>query len=235
MSLVVISNLMIIVAKNQSYDNMIVTEVCSETTEDIQPIKTSLLWVGDNTGNIDINEVINPNMVYTIGMPIEVSLTEEPEALETEEPQENDDENHAPMYYYVIDDNDTFYMDKEWQDYLYLKLKEYGYEDKYKLMVALIYHESRFNPSVISSSDDYGLCQININNHNWLSSELGITNFLDPYQSIDCGVYMFTDCIKTSDNLEAALVKYNQGHSSSNSSTEYSRGVFEDETKLVEL
>lgn len=273
--IILFTNMLISLSKTQVKELEEVTEIVSNEMEDIQPIDTSLLWVGENTGNVDINKVINPSVYTAIDMPVEVSLTEDFEFLDTEDTQndesiedvlkdidnvfiqnidtededqeeieeseeitensEEDNANHAPIYYYVNDNGMLYYMDTDWQDYLYNKLCEYGYENRFKLMVALIYHESQFNPDAISSSNDYGLCQINASNHSFLSAKLGITNFLDPYQSIDCGVYMFVQCLETSDNVESALVKYNQGHSSSNSSTSYSRGVFEDELKLEVL
>lgn len=206
-----------------------VTEVI-ETKEDNQ----EKVILDENTGNTN-NEVINPVEVCAEDTPNElVSLTEEKELLETEEAQTND-ENHAPIYYYVIDEGYEYYMDKEWQDYLYAKLKEYNREDLYSTMFALIYHESKFKPDTISSSNDYGLTQINKCNHKWLSKKLGITNFLDPYQSIDAGVFMFDYCLDKTNTLESALVKYNKGHASSNDSSKYSRGVIEDKDKLVEL
>lgn len=205
-----------------------VTEVI-ETKEDSQ-----VKQLDENTGNTN-NEVINPIEVCAEDTPNElVSLTEEKELLETEEVQTND-ENHAPIYYYVIDEGYEYYMDKEWQDYLYAKLKEYNREDLYSTMFALIYHESKFKPDTISSSNDYGLTQINKCNHKWLSKKLGITNFLDPYQSIDAGVFMFDYCLDKTNTLESALVKYNKGHASSNDSSKYSREVIEDKDKLVEL
>jgi hypothetical protein len=206
-----------------------VTEVI-ETKEDNQ----EKVILDENTGNTD-NEVINPVEVCAEDTPNElVSLTEEVESLETEEIQ-TDDEIHAPVYYYVIDDGYEYYMDTEWQDYLYSKLLEYNRESQFKIMMALIYHESKFEPDTISSSDDYGLTQINKFNHKWLSKKLGITNYLDPYQSIDAGVFMFDYCLKRTNTLESALVKYNKGYASSNDSSKYSRGVIEDEYKLVEL
>ena len=57
MIITVMTNCMIFVAKNNQYYNEseIVTEVNNGTTEDIQSVST--LWIEDNTGNNDINEV----------------------------------------------------------------------------------------------------------------------------------------------------------------------------------
>ncbi len=60
-------------------------------------------------------------------------------------------------------------------------------------MLALIKIESNFSPKLISKTNDWGLCQINICNHEKLKKALGITDFLDPYQNIECGVFLIAE------------------------------------------
>lgn len=106
------------------------------------------------------------------------------------------------------------------QIYAYNISKKYGIQ--YELFLALMYVESGFMPTKISATNDYGLCQINISNHASLSRTLGITNFLDPYQSMNAGAYWlsryFTSWGKTVSDpgtLELhALNSYNRGDGS---------------------
>ena len=106
------------------------------------------------------------------------------------------------------------------QVYAYNISKKYGIQ--YELFIALMYVESGFNPSRISATNDYGLCQINIGNHANLSKLLGITDFLDPYQSMNAGAYWlsryFTSwgaSVSDSATLELhALNSYNRGDGS---------------------
>ncbi|HHU55928.1 MAG TPA: lytic transglycosylase domain-containing protein, partial [Acholeplasmataceae bacterium] len=83
-------------------------------------------------------------------------------------------------------------LDKEIQQYLYSKCKEY--EIEYELALAIIQVESNFKPNAVNvnsnNTKDVGLFQINSFNHKWLSEELGITDFADPYQNIDAGIFM---------------------------------------------
>ena len=78
-------------------------------------------------------------------------------------------------------------LSKELQIYAYNMATKYGVQ--YELFLAMMYVESGFNPNKISSTNDYGLCQINKSNHSYLTRKLGVTNFLDPYQNIQAGAF----------------------------------------------
>lgn len=103
------------------------------------------------------------------------------------------------------------------QKYAYNMCKKYGIQ--YELFLAMLYQESKFNPNAIGGGNSYGMAQIHISNHASLRNKLGITNFLDPYDSITAGAYMlsiyFGSARKmSSDNdiIEAyALNSYNMG------------------------
>ena len=143
-------------------------------------------------------------------------------------------------YYKVIDTNENNYettLDYELQDYLYETCKKYGVEEHYELLMAQMYNESRFNPNLISKTHDWGIMQINECNHEWLSKTLGITNFLNPYQSIECGVYMMSGYLKKYP-VETALVAYNAGESKVKNgvtSTKYSKRVLGYVPMLTEI
>lgn len=132
-------------------------------------------------------------------------------------------------------------LDKDIQKYLYDKCKEYNVP--YDLALGVIKVESNFNPSLIhknsNGSRDYGLFQINTINHKWLSEELGITDFLNPYQNIDAGVYMLSQLLKKYNNEHIVLMSYNMGERAAKNlvsrgidSSRYSRKVIETKEEL---
>lgn len=140
--------------------------------------------------------------------------------------------------YYIIDDGYRFDISEDWQDYLYNKCVEHGITEYYELLFAQIYHESGWNPEAVSQSADYGLMQINECNHEWLKEELDITNFLDPYDSIDAGTYMMSTFLEKYNDVQKALVCYNMGESKVKegiTTSEYSRCVVNDMEKLFIL
>lgn len=98
------------------------------------------------------------------------------------------------------------------QDYIYSLCCTYNIEESYELVYAMIKQESQFDAAAISPTDDYGLMQINKGNHAWLREELGIVDFLDPYDNVHAGIYMISSLIHKYDgNLADALMAYNLG------------------------
>lgn len=80
------------------------------------------------------------------------------------------------------------------------------------LVMAMIEHESGFNPESISESDDYGLMQINEINHTQLAKQYRCADMLDPYQNVFCGVRIIGAYIEKYDGDYAkALMAYNMG------------------------
>jgi len=130
-------------------------------------------------------------------------------------------------------------LSKELQEYTYVVCKRNSVD--YELVLAMMWLESDFNESLISDTDDYGLMQINIVNHNDLREALGITDFLDGKQSIRCGVYMIKDLLKKYD-VRHALLAYNNGeggaaklHKRGIYSTAYDRVILEKKEQLKSL
>jgi hypothetical protein len=134
-------------------------------------------------------------------------------------------------------------LSPELQYWTYELCVAYGIEEYYELIISLFWHESRFR-NVVSSpnnngSRDHGVAQINDSNHGKLRRALGITDFLDPYQSILCGVHWisrylhcFADIRNDEHNeVHRALMNYHQGPgaesrwSNGTRSTSYSRLV----------
>ena len=103
-------------------------------------------------------------------------------------------------------------LDHGLQDYVYQVCDQDGVP--FELVMAVIFVESGFDQDAISSTGDYGLMQISHINHGWLSSELGLNDFLDPYQNIAAGVHILADKINESGgDLTQALMRYNRGNS----------------------
>lgn len=169
---------------------------------------------------------------------------EEHEDIEEEVSVENTTEEivTAPArpnkLYYVNENGWESYLDECYQNHLYEMCVKYDVVDYYTLFLAQMYHESGFRTDVISGTNDYGLMQINICNHEWLGQKLGNSDFLDPYNNIEAGVYMMSGYLKKYNDAEKALVCYNRGESAVRNgtySTKYSQGVLYDMTFLVEL
>lgn len=132
-------------------------------------------------------------------------------------------------YYAVNDNGHTVRLSNELQDWVYQMCVEYGIPGYEKLIISKLYCESGFNQNAThrnrNGTVDYGIAQINSSNHKWLRNTLGVNDFMDPYQSIRCGVYMMSKCLAENGHNESmALAAYNTGRNGI-SSTQYSRNV----------
>lgn len=94
------------------------------------------------------------------------------------------------------------------QRYAYNMAKRYGIP--YETFLALMYVESGFNYNSISSTNDYGICQINKSNFNYLKRNIGITDLLNPYDNIKAGAYWLGRYYKSwSKNCSGELLERN--------------------------
>lgn len=100
-----------------------------------------------------------------------------------------------------------------------------AYDMDYSLVLAIISKESRFVPDCVSSTNDYGLMQINACNHEWLTEELGITDFLDPYENIKAGLFILRGLFEKYDSTSKVLMAYNMGENGA--SKLWDQGIFE--------
>ena len=87
--------------------------------------------------------------------------------------------------------------------------EEYGVP--YALALAVADVESRFDPDAASSTNDYGLMQINQVNHGWLL-EQGIDP-MTPAGNIEAGVLFLSDYLTAYGDPELAVMAYNCGPS----------------------
>lgn len=80
------------------------------------------------------------------------------------------------------------------------------------LTMAIIEHESQFDSDVVSSTDDYGLMQINKINHERLEEQYRCADMTDPYQNVFCGIKIIGSYIeKYEGDISKALMAYNMG------------------------
>ena len=122
------------------------------------------------------------------------------EAIETTEVTTSDVTESENMYYDCPLSHDL-------QDYIRELCEKNGIP--MSLVIAIIDVESSFRANAVSSTNDYGLMQINKCNHKWLSEHHGITDILDPYQNVYSGITLFVQNYKG--NLSKALMVYNLG------------------------
>lgn len=113
-------------------------------------------------------------------------------------------------------------LDDDIQEFIfYLSM---GYDIDFYFIMAVIEHESRYVVDAVSKTGDYGLMQINEQNHEWLSEALGLTDITDPYQNVMAGTYKLYLLIQKHGSYEMALMAYNMG--SSGASKLWAEGIY---------
>ncbi len=100
-------------------------------------------------------------------------------------------------------------MPEEQQEFVFYLCS--GYNIDFTLVMALIQHESHFDPAAISKTDDYGYMQINVKNHRWLTETIGVTDYTDPYQNIRAGVFVLRKLFERYQDVDMVLMAYNMG------------------------
>lgn len=104
------------------------------------------------------------------------------------------------------------------------------------LVLAMIEHESGFNTEAVSSSNDYGLMQINEVNSEMLEEKYRCPDLLNPYQNIYCGVKIISKYINRYDgNINRALMAYNMGDYGATKAWENGVTTIASSTAVLEL
>lgn len=118
---------------------------------------------------------------------------------------------------------DTGDIDKSVIDYMYKAGEEHDIPGEILQAIAKV--ESNYNPNAISKTNDHGLMQINASNFKWLGKR-GITDWYDPYQSIDAAIIIITETRKSAntDNWGKILMAYNSGIG--NAKKKWKKGVY---------
>lgn len=111
-------------------------------------------------------------------------------------------------------DTDVFYFDvplsRNLQKYIYEICADE--EVPVTLVMAMIEHESGFNPEIVSDTADSGLMQINEINYEWLEEDYRCADMMNPYQNVFCGVKIIGQLIeKYEGDYGKALMCYNMG------------------------
>lgn len=104
---------------------------------------------------------------------------------------------------------------------LSLELQEYtyyicnAYDVDYDIVLAIMQVESGFTNVISKSGNDFGICQINKVNHEWLDTQYGLNNMLDERQNIKACVIILSDIKKNEyfDTNDKILMAYNMGQS----------------------
>lgn len=168
-------------------------------------VKIGILAIVSLTVLLNINPENEPAVmecsIAATPEPIVEVIEQEPVML-VEEPTEQKEE--GPEIYNVP-------LDDALQRYTYNLCVDYEIEEYYPLVLAVMWRESEFVPTIISKTNDYGLMQINKVNHEWLSDKLGITDFLDEEQNIHAGVFMLSLYLHKYEDIDKALMAYNMG------------------------
>lgn len=151
-------------------------------------------------------------------------------------PETNSDVGLAASLEPIKHEEATVYFDcplpRDLQDYIFTLCDQKNIQPS--LVIAIIEQESDFQADLISTTNDYGLMQINACNHERLSKAHGITDFLDAKQNILAGVVMLSDLFCKYDDPHALMMAYNMGEAGAGKArangimaTDYSRSVVE--------
>ena len=115
----------------------------------------------------------------------------------------------------LVDTSEVFLYDVPLSD----SLQRYIYEvcaDEgvpVTLVLAMIEHESGFDPEAVSPTDDYGLMQINSVNHERLEEQYRCADMMNPYQNVFCGVKIIGSYVNRYEgDYTKALMAYNMGN-----------------------
>ena len=114
----------------------------------------------------------------------------------------------------LVDTADVFLFDVPLSDSLQRYIYEICADENVPvtLVMAMIEHESGFDPEAVSPTDDYGLMQINAVNHELLKEEYRCADMMNPYQNVFCGISIISSYIDKYGELDKALMAYNRGN-----------------------
>lgn len=99
----------------------------------------------------------------------------------------------------------------EYQQYAYNLCTRYGID--YSLFIAIMFVESRFQPTANNGGMYIGLCQVAITHMPSLGPTLGISNLYDPYDNMTAGAYLLSYYISHNGSVEGGLRSYGGGSS----------------------
>ena len=114
-------------------------------------------------------------------------------------------------------------LDSDVQEFIYYLSK--GYNMDFTFVMAIIQQKNGYQPDAVSNTNDYGLMQINKVNHGYITDEIGVTNYLDPYENVRAGMFILRKLFEKYETPEKVLMAYNLGESGAKAL--WDKGVFE--------
>ena len=131
----------------------------------------------------DIADPVEKQITFTLG---KNNMSARPTEIDSiPEPKETEICSYTvSAYYYDLPLSD------DRQDYVFEMCEKY--DVPCELVLAVMGAESTYAEDRISANGDYGIMQINKVNHQQLTAELGVTDFMDFEQNVLCGVYMLS-------------------------------------------
>lgn len=138
-----------------------------------------------------------------ITAPVEVKTVTVTELVEVPAPSTEELPEAVKISYYDVP------LSHSLQDFIYEMCAEEHVP--MSLIIAMIDHESKFNPEAVSATNDYGLMQINEVNHDRLEEQYQCADMFNPYQNVFCGIKVIGSYIATYEDYTKALMAYNMG------------------------
>ena len=114
-------------------------------------------------------------------------------------------------------------IDLDLQEFIFYLCK--GYNIDFALVMGMIQQESAFQTNIISATGDYGLMQINKCNFEYLTENLEITDFIDPYNNVRAALFILRQLFENYDSTSMVLMAYSMGEYGA--SKLWAQGVFE--------
>ena len=103
-------------------------------------------------------------------------------------------------------------LDKDLQEYVWYLCVYLEIPECYETILAIMWQETHFDPTLVSKTDDYGLMQINKCNIKSMQDLLGVTDIMQIDQNICSGVYIFYLNYKQFyKDISTTLMAYNLG------------------------
>lgn len=188
----------------------IATEEESEAIETTEDVETSMEEVTSEAEETE-RYTTDPNEYITIIYPTyEATVAAVEESVEETTTQVETAASFAP-YYYIALDGVNYSMSHELQTYIYEMCLKYDMEWFYPYFMCQLFHESHWQEGLVTERGDYGIAQINISIHPFLTEALGITDFSNSYNSVTAGLYLMHDYLSRGYTVRQAMTAYRWG------------------------
>lgn len=154
----------------------------------VQQENTTVATSYEDVDMYALAELMQGQATHTQEVHLDTSITVDEQACEVDLMT---DDTIADRVYFDVP------LSEDLQDYIFELSDEYDVPAS--MIVAIIDNESKFDSDEISSTNDYGLMQINKCNHEAVNELLGVTDILDPYENVLAGTYLYAECLDAAD------------------------------------